>query len=65
MPAIEGTLPRLRLIKGHPAPDEDPHPTKSPPPGPHCTHAVAILRRSSIIVAPPPCRRASSGEGRN
>jgi hypothetical protein len=66
--AIEGTRPpppRLLPIKGHPASDEDPHPSNSPPPGPHCAGVVAISSRSSTTVALPPYHRTSSGEGRN
>jgi hypothetical protein len=68
MSAIEGTRPlppRLRPIKGLPAPDEDPHPSNSPPPSPHRARAVTIPSRSSTAVVLPPCRRTSSGEGRN
>jgi hypothetical protein len=67
-PAIEGTRlppPHLRPIKGRPAPNEDRHPSNSPPIGPHHARAVAILSRTSTAVALPPCHRTSSGEGRN
>jgi hypothetical protein len=45
-PATEGTRPtppRLRPIKGRPTPDEDPHPSNSPPPSPHHSRTIAIL----------------------
>jgi hypothetical protein len=51
--------------KRSPCPDEDPHPSNTPPPSPHRAHTVAIPSQSSTAVAPPPYRRTSSGEGRN
>jgi hypothetical protein len=52
-------------IKGRPVHDEDPHPSNSPPPGPHRARTVAIPSRSSTNVAPSPRHRTSSGEGQN
>jgi hypothetical protein len=66
--AIQGTrppAPRLRPIKGCPAPGEDLHTSNSLSLSPHQAHAIALPSQSSATGAPPPRRLPSLSTSQN